>query len=490
MKILIKLNFVILLLIAFSGCCGVSFAMEKIPGVVHLGTTISGGVFSPEEMVGKVKEAGLKVAVLTDEDNQRVEYGLFPLRRVIRKVEERPSIKIYGAEKYLGLIKDIAGRNAEMTIIAGVESAPFYYWEGSYLNQDLKLVNFHKQLLVIGLEKPEDLEGLPSVGYRNPLKFDMRFFLSIWPILLVPLGTWFILKKKEEYARLHLVVIKKVKRPFLAPGIIVLSAGIILTINNFPFFSPLYDQYHGDSGALPYQNVIDYVDKKGGMVFWAHPDEEGKEEIQSIELYTHPCCEELLRTTGYTGFAALASGMKYTAIPGGIWDTVLKQYISGRRKIPAWAIGALDYKEGTWMGETQTIFLVTRNNKAEILDAMRKGRMYAVYGDSKPVLDEFQIWDDRNNKWIEMGDTAIVDNEVRLRIKVSLSDKEKSNPKLSLIREGVIIKEIYLDKGLDIELTDKYLTAAGKPGAKTYYRIDIGGRLLSNPIFVEMKGRA
>ena len=134
MKTLIKFNLVLLPLIVLSGYCGVSSAMEKIPGVIHLGTTISGGVLSPGEMVEKVKEAGLKVAVLTDEDNQRVEYGLFPLRRILRKVEERQSIKLYGAEKYLGLIENIAKQHPEMTIIAGVEAAPFYYWQGSYLS--------------------------------------------------------------------------------------------------------------------------------------------------------------------------------------------------------------------------------------------------------------------------------------------------------------------------------------------------------------------
>ncbi len=489
MKSLIRLHLVSVLLVVFSGHSGVLFAMEKVPGVLHLATTISGAPLSPEEMVGKVKEVGLKVAILTDEDSQRVEYGIFPLRQIIRKVEERPSIKRYGAEKYLGLIENIAKQNPEMTVIAGVEAAPFYYWQGSYLSKDLKLVNYHKQLLVIGLEKPEDLEGIPSVDYHNPLKLDAQCILNAWPLLIFPVGAWLLLKKKEEHVKLQLIHIKKRSRPFLVPGIIALSAGLLFTINNFPFCPPLYDQYHGDRGSLPYQNLIDYVDKKGGMVFWAHPDEEGKEVINAIELYTHPYYEELLRTNGYTGFAALASGMKYTAVPGGIWDAVLKQYISGLRKRPVWAIGALDYKEGPWMGETQTVFFVNRNSKPEILDAMRKGRMYAVSGDPKPVLDGFQIWDDVNKSWVEMGGMATVDDDARLKIKVSLPGKTNGNLKLRLIREGVVIKEISLDKDLDIELTDKYLKTMGRPGAKTYYRLDIDGRLISNPIFVETKSQ-
>ena len=129
-----------------------------------------------------------------------------------------------------------------------------------------------------------------------------------------------------------------------------LLAGIIFTANNFPFGSPLYDQYHGDMGdmgdmgSLPYQNLINYVGKKGGMVFWAHPDVEAKQDVNGIDLHTRPYPEELLKTSTYTGFAVLVEGMKFTGRIGGGWDEVLKEYINGQRKKPVWAIGELDYQ--------------------------------------------------------------------------------------------------------------------------------------------------
>lgn len=488
MKSLDKFNLILsaFLIVLTLGYHSSSHAMERVPGVIHLDTNISDGVLSPEEMVKKVKEAGLKVAVITDKDNQRVEYGISPLRKILKKIEERESITTFGAKKYLGLIEDIAKKNPDMTIIAGIEAVPFYYWEGSYFNNNLRLINFHKHLLIIGMETPEDLEGIPSMSYNNPLVFNMRCLLNIWPVFVIPAGLWLVLYKRKELVKLQMFSFRKECRPFIISGAVILLAGILFIVNNIPFCSHLYDQYHGDRGALPYQNFIDYVDKKGGMVFWAHPDVEGIHKLNEIEIYTPPYYKDLLQTENYTGFAVFIEGNKFSGRPGGVWDSVLKQYINGQRQKPVWVIGELDYKEGSWMGETQTVFLVNKNNKAEILKAMREGRMYAVRGDLKPILEAFQIWDDKRGIWTEMGGSATANKTIRLKIKVRLSEKDIRNKRLKLIREGIIIKEILLDNHfLDIELTDEYF----KAGERTYYRIDFDDRLISNPIFVKMKGK-
>ncbi|HEX8948087.1 MAG TPA: hypothetical protein VF790_03945, partial [Dissulfurispiraceae bacterium] len=103
----------------------------------------------------------------------------------------------------------------------------------------------------------------------------------------------------------------------------------------------------------------------------------------------------------------------------------------------------------------------------------------------KPVLEAFRVWDEGKDAWAEMGDTATVSRGARIRIRIMPAEGEKRDLKVRLIREGTVIKEIPLRNGLDIELFDEYLNNAGK----TYYRIDISGILLSNPIFVTVKGR-
>ena len=45
-----------------------------------------------------------------------------------------------------------------------------------------------------------------------------------------------------------------------------------MLIEFHPFKSSLFDQYSGDQGYLPYQELVDYVGDKGGMIFWTHPE--------------------------------------------------------------------------------------------------------------------------------------------------------------------------------------------------------------------------
>jgi hypothetical protein len=100
------------------------------------------------------------------------EYGLWPLRNIIKKTEEDRSIFSYGIERYLQDIAVAGKENPEMVIFAGAESAPYYRWRGSLLENSLTLENWHKHLLAIGLEKPDDYRKLPIVGNQRAVKFD------------------------------------------------------------------------------------------------------------------------------------------------------------------------------------------------------------------------------------------------------------------------------------------------------------------------------
>lgn len=75
-----RTGFYVLLSSFFSAVSFESLASEylRAEGVIHLDTNIGGGSLSPEEMLKKVKDAGLKVAIITDHDNMSVEYGLPP----------------------------------------------------------------------------------------------------------------------------------------------------------------------------------------------------------------------------------------------------------------------------------------------------------------------------------------------------------------------------------------------------------------------------
>ena len=458
-----------------------AFAGEWVPGVIHLHTRLGegDGVFTPLELVEKVREKGLGVAIINDHDNERVEYGLFPLRRIIRKVVERNSITRYGVEEYLREMEKARRAYPDVILIPGIEAVPAYYWERGPLEEDPTLRNWHKHLLIMGLEKPEDIEGLPSVGRGWPSEIGFGCLLGLWPLILIPAGIFLIRLKRTSIISFSGMRFREVRRPYRFAGYTVLGLSILFLVNNFPFCRPPYDPYHGDPGIGPYQEVIDYVRERGGLVFWAHPEATFDLSFNGIRIFTPPHPEDLLRSKGYTGFAALLEGRGISR-PGGMWDGLLKQYMEGERESPVWAIGELDYREGDWMGETQTVFFLEERSEEGVLKALREGRVYAVTGlPNKPRLEHFEVWDGVEGRWKMMGDTAVVRKRVRIRL--ALNYQGRKGLTVRLIREGRVVRTWPLRGTLRVEWEEP-------APQRTYYRIDVIEKeplLISNPIFVK-----
>ena len=464
---------------------------EWVRGVIHLHTRMAdeSGKLSMDELLNEVRKKGIGVAVISDHDNERVEYGIFPLRRIIKKVVERKSIKHFGVRDYLDTIRSAEERFPDLTVLVGVEAVPAYYWEGSILNRDLSLRNWHKHILIIGLESPQDIEGIPSVGtgwYKKP---DLGCVVEFWPLLLFPLGIYLLRFEKVKEIRFANINFRETKKPYRIPGYISIVSGVVFLINNIPSCYTSHDPYHGDQGIAPYQELIDYVDDKGGLTFWAHPDATFDNTVNGIRVYTPPHPEDLIRSHGYTGFVALLKG-KETSIPGGVWDGLLKEYIKGKRERPVWAIGELDYRAGDWMGETETVLLLKQKTKKGVIDALRNGRMYAVTGlPYKPELGYFDVWDVRDKEWKHMGSHVSSGEKARLRVKIGYQGRRSLI--LRVIKEGGIVARFPIRKELDIIIEDPL-----KDAETTYYRIDVGYRiergggrfeplLISNPIFVK-----
>ena len=134
------------------------------------------------------------------------------------------------------------------------------------------------------------------------------------------------------------------------------------------------------------------------------------------------------------------------------------------------------------MGETQTVFLVRENSREEILAALRAGRMYAVIGPAqqpRPRLERFRVWDEREQRWVEMGESATVGKTTRIWITITVPPGAGGDGHLQVIREGKVVKSMMIENQYDeiIELDFQ------RDGGTTYYRLDLDGRLASNPIF-------
>ena len=302
----------------------------QVPGVIHVHTTFSSGSHSLDELVNMAKEKGINVLIPTDHDLVVMEYGLFPLRNLIKKRIERNSVIKMGPEKYLAAIKQINDTQDDVIVIPGVQSSPFYYWTGNPFEGNLTAHGYRKEVLIIGMTDPEDYRNLP-LPHRG---FSTNHITTYIPQVIV----FFISLILGVY-----LYFQKGTYRFFGIGIGFLS--ILLMINHHPFQSSKYDPYYGDQGIQPFQDLIDYVQNRNGLTFWAHPESKYAREgvgIGPVTLQTKPYPDALLESKNYTGFVAIYGENTTADAPGKQWDQVLLEYCEGKREQPVWIISGAD----------------------------------------------------------------------------------------------------------------------------------------------------
>ncbi|MCK5305944.1 MAG: hypothetical protein KAJ66_02315 [Candidatus Omnitrophica bacterium] len=486
----------LILALVILGCfCGASSGRELIqaPAAIQLSSTVSDGKHTIPEIIKIAKQNGVKIVILTDCDFMRWQYGLWPLRKIIKKTVENNSVSNYGIKRYLKEIEEAQKRNPDLAIIPGVESAPFYYWSGSLFENNLKMHNWYKHMLVIGLEKAGDYRNLPSVSnnYGLLLPFAFKDVWRLWPILILIAGVLCFKRRKFNYKDLRGHTLGPCSRGWQAVGIVVIMFSLLFLFNNFPFCRYKYDQYHGERGIGPYQNFIDYVNEKEGLTFWAHPEAEYIGRRGDVDIETNEYADHLLQARDYTGFTVFYEGYEKIGCPGGIWDEVLKEYCQNKRKAPVWAIGGLCFDQIGSLDENiknlRTIFLMPRLTKTAALKALREGRMYVVGGRRELRLDKFIIKDSFSETEGTMGNEIDLKGKAVIELSGHFLEGEAGGAdrvKIKLIRNGIVIKTFETASPFDIEYEDDYF----KEDEKIYYRLEINyseGILVSNPVFLK-----
>jgi hypothetical protein len=483
-------KFVFLLVIAFMGVFFKSYSQTdeniheyiQVPGLIDLRTDFSDGAHTLEYLIKLAKKRGIDVLFINDHDRKVLEYGIRPFQNILKKRVEEPSINKRGPENYLDMIETASKKHPDLILIPGAESAPFYYWRGSYFKKNLTVCDWERHLLIIGLDEPKDYKELPILHNGLSTKYILSsisagFFLFL---TLLILGLYMI----------------KWKGIIRYSGITISVLALFLLINNNPFKSSPYDQYHGYQEISPYQLLIDYVNSRGALVFWNHPEtKSGQGKLGPIFKDTPPYPQVLIESTNYTGFAALYGDSITITEPGNIWDKVLIEYCSGRRENPVWGISTSDFhREGAArekLGNFPTFFLVKSKTKKDILDALRKGRMYACRGNvdyPRLILENFSISDSKTSQKGCMGEEIFSKGYPKINACISTTDSEEKNSVIvRLIRSGNLLKTFSAETPLSINFEDDFFEA----GKKMYYRLDAvdkkGRRLVSNPIFVKFQ---
>ena len=457
-----------------------SFAAEyqQVAGLMDTRTTFSDGRYSIEELVLLAKQRGFNVLFINDHDRMAMEYGIPPLRSVLKKTVEQNSINKQGAEKFIQAIREVEKKYPEMIIIPGSETVPFYYWTGNPITGVLTAHNHEKRILTVGMENAEDYENLPILSNSLSLKNagnaipELVFFSAAFIVALI-MTFW--------------------RGLFQMIGIVAMILSVIMTLNSSAFRnSSPFDPYHGDQKMAPYQLVIDYVNAKGGMTFWNYPEtKSGVRKMGPIQVSTLPYPATLQESRAYTGFAALYGENVTLTEPGNIWDMTLREYCAGYRSNPPWGISTADFhgegKGEDKLGTFPTVFFVQEKTKSAIMKALKNGNMYAYQGSVPQTLklDEFSLSSADGQTKVISGETITLTGYPKIRIAISPPGSEQSSVKVRLIRSGTLINNFEEKLPCQIEYIDQYY----KPGEKIYYRIDIRGPgiIVSNPIFASFR---
>ena len=446
-------------------------------GLIDLRSNFSDGAYDVETLVRMAKERGFSVVVINDHDRMAMEYGLPPLRNVVKKREEKGSINRWGAASWLSAIQEVEKKYPDMIVIPGTETAPFYHWTGNPVTGDLTAWNHERRILTVGLDSPEDYQSLPVLH---------NGFTTRWVNLALP-GIFAFLAALAVGAFMI-----RWKGPYRFAGIAVVALSLVFLANSDPFRSSPFDPYSGDPGIAPWQLLIDDVRGKGGLTFWNHVEtQSGVRDMGPVKVNTAPHPEVLDESKHYTGFAVLYGDTVTVTEPGGLWDRVLSDYCRGYREHPAWGIATAHYHKegeaGEQLGNFQTGFFVEKLSRKDVLEALRTGKTYAYRG-SYPTfarLDEFSVSSTDGGKRAISGEQIVLKGNPVIRIRIS-GDAESAAPvRVRLIRSGELVKVFEGPLPLEVSYEDEYF----RPGERAFYRMDMQerGTLVSNPIFVDYR---
>jgi hypothetical protein len=443
---------------------------------MDLRTNFSDGEYDLESLITRAKQKGFHLLFINDHDRMVMEYGIPPVRNILKKRVELNSINKRGAEKYLHAIRTATLKHPDMIIIPGSETTAFYYWSGNPLTGNLTAHDHEKRILTFGMEQPDDYRNLPILhNYSSP-----KFVTSLVPLI--------IFLSLSVIAAFSAVRSRGLSRKICIFLSIIFAAALL---NTRPFQTSPFDPYHGKQGIAPYQLMIDYVNRNEGMTFWNYPEtKSGVRKMGPIQVSTLPYPEILLEARGYTGFAALYGDAITLTEPGNIWDMTLREFCRGLRDRPPWGIATGDFhaegESGEALGNFQTVFFIRERTKSEVMKALKNGRMYAcrIKYPQTVKLDEFSVSSaNGETKGISGDEIALKGNP---RIKISLSAGNQTTDQVvtvRLIRSGVLINVFTGKLPLQIDYTDEYRN----PGEMIYYRMDMQGYgiIVSNPIFVK-----
>lgn len=461
--------------------------LTPLPAVVHLHSDLSTGEYTLEELAEMAERQGIGALLLSENYLNRVEYGLPPFRALTRVSQDSPSVHDRLGD-YLDRVSRARAARPNVLLLPGVEVMPHYQWTGSPLTLELLVSNTQKNLLVWGLTDRATLAAIPAIGNGDGGEYSLQSLLDALPVLLLVPGVALLLIKRRRRQRIGAAVMIVPQRQWIG-GLVLCAIAVVTVVRGWPFTNSAYSAYD-DHGVAPHQAVIDFVERHGGVAVWSFPEarDVGSQNVGPVRVSwsTEPYPDDLLRTFRYTAFGAVYEETTRVERPGGAWDRLLAQYAAGERSRPAWGLGESGFHDtnaGKRLARVQTVFLVRERSEAGVLEALRKGRLYARHRSPQTALALTEFLMSSEDTTAVSGETLrpALGAVMSLTVAIEAVGAAAADLKVVLLKNGEIADA--WTGGTPFRATYRE-TWDGRP---TVFRLEArgaGGRLLSSPIFV------
>ncbi len=461
-------------------------------GLFRVNSSVSSGDMSLERIAKKARDAGFEFIVFSDQFLVHCEYGLPPLRNVIKKAVVRPGIVEYGIGNYFSELDRIDDGIEGLTIVPGADIAPLYYWERNPAGGGLVCRQFSEQLTVFGPSDPVFYRNLPVI-HNDRMGFELLDIVRILPMLLCIAGLILVFSKPPElYSDRQGHSYSGGKRKKICAGTILLVTGIVWTLENRPFVKDNGMSPYRDSGTEAYQKVIDYLRNSqysaSAGIIWSAPEATMKDKIGGIELLTLPYLDDIENTFGHNGFAGIYGDVADACDPGGFWEKMLDSYCRGIRKIRPVIVGESDYHGRGRMDFIKTVVYTRAKDRKSILGAILSGASYAVFKQNgmQPEIHEFFL--ESGSSRAVVGETlnAGADSKINLVFKGGINGVEPGfdgKTRITVVHGGrILARENFSGRDFDMRVS-----IPPKKHDVSYVRINLSckgaGAAITNPIF-------
>ncbi|HID36675.1 MAG TPA: hypothetical protein EYP39_04770 [Ghiorsea sp.] len=428
----------------------------------------SDGAHDFKTLTKLAKQRHIDALTFTEHDRFTIRLGLEPVPWLIGYSQEHPSLYATGLNAFFHDL-NVAQQQTDITIMAGTESTPGYYWQGIPF-KDLSLHDAEKHLITLGVQNAAQIEALTSYNLTHAYG-NKGLSLVFWFVFI------FILLR---------VLVRKQKR-----GVALLLIGSFIAFLSTWLITPAINTDNAFIQSAKSQNLF---------VIWTHPGTLSgvREGSMGVQLNTPPYNEHIFEHPT-DAFAAVYGDTDNNTVAGGLWDRFMMGYLQGYIAKPMWAVAAGDYHEegqaNEYLGNFPMDVWAASNREVDILAALKQGRMTAWHMYQQQNLSVHTLsltsFDPVNKQAVQLftGDEAAITSEVRLNIGIEERGADKSITSLS--GQWIVDGRIHEKVLVPISASKIMTTTLHLPKGKHVIRFQIppqqGIRLETNPFLVDVR---